>query len=78
MASIKEQKSGLQSDSLKMDDIQHPPSKSLVSVATYKTYLARGPKPPSRSTNPQNLFDDSNSEDKKWLQLAIKHFAKAR
>lgn len=28
--------------------------------------------------NPQNLFDDSNSKDKKWLELAIKHLAKAR
>ncbi len=31
----------------------------------------------SPTPNTQNLFDDSNSKDKKWLKLAIKHLAKA-
>ncbi len=32
----------------------------------------------SPTPNTQNLFDDSNSKDKKWLELAIKYFAKVR
>jgi hypothetical protein len=78
MASIKRQANGSRSDSLKTDDMQSPPSKSLVSVAKYKAYLAQGTKPLSRFANPQNLFDNSNSEDKKWLELTINHLAKVR
>lgn len=36
----------------------------------YSEYLAKGPLPPDEFRNPRNLFDDSNSIDKKWLKSA--------
>ncbi len=78
MASIKIPANNSRGASLEMDNIQQPPPKRSISVAKYKVYLALGAKPLSRSANPRNLFDDSNSEDKKWLELARRYLMKAR
>lgn len=37
----------------------------------YSEYLSREPKPTDGLSNPRNLFDDSNSEDQKWLKSAM-------
>ncbi len=44
---------------------------------SYKEYLDEGVRPESHYNNSNNLFDDSNSKDRKWLKLAMKHLDKA-
>lgn len=39
-------------------------------IDTYSEYLLAGPQPPDESSNPRNLFDDSNRIDNKWLKSA--------
>jgi hypothetical protein len=36
----------------------------------YRTYLASNDEPQDISSNPLNLFDDSNIEEKAWISLA--------
>jgi hypothetical protein len=36
----------------------------------YRAYLASNGEPEDASSNPLNLFDDSNIEEKAWISLA--------
>jgi hypothetical protein len=42
-------------------------------VDKYAQYLSEGDQPVGGMDNPRNLFDDSNSEDKKWLKITRKY-----
>lgn len=44
-------------------------------VDRYDEYLSRGKQVKESSSNPRNLFDDSNREDRNWLKIA-KEFLK--
>jgi hypothetical protein len=44
--------------------------------AKYKAFLANGAKPNDNFSNPRNLFDDSNKEDRKWLTIARRYLSK--
>lgn len=39
-------------------------------VDAYSEYLSNGPQPADESSNPRNLFDDSNKIDRIWLKRA--------
>ena len=42
----------------------------------YSEYLLEGPQPVVASSNPRNLFDDSNEEDRKWLKVALDNLSR--
>lgn len=44
-------------------------------VDLYAVYLSEGPQLAGNSSNPRNLFDDSNKKDGKWLKITRKHLS---
>jgi hypothetical protein len=44
----------------------------------YEDYLAHGARPKNHATNKRNLFDDSNSEDRKILKSVRMYLARSR
>jgi hypothetical protein len=44
----------------------------------YRTYLASNGEPEDASSNPLNLFDATNVEDKVWFSLAQMHIAQKK
>lgn len=42
----------------------------------YTKFLMSGPQPPDKSMNPNNLFDDTNKVDRKWLRSALRYLAR--
>ncbi len=47
-------------------------------VDNYKEYLSYGVQPNDHFNNPRNLFDDSNSEDRKWLKITKAYLSRSR
>jgi hypothetical protein len=46
-------------------------------IDRYEEYLSRGIKSKNSSSDPRNLFDDSNREDRNWLKIAKKFLRKS-
>jgi hypothetical protein len=44
----------------------------------YRTYLASNGEPEDASSNPLNLFDATNAEDRAWFRLAQMHMAQKK
>jgi hypothetical protein len=42
-------------------------------IDRYSEYLSRGAPPLDMLSNPRNFFDDSNTEDQKWLKITRKY-----
>lgn len=47
-------------------------------IDLYANYLSEGPQPADESSNPRNLFDDSNMIDRKWLKSARDYLKRLR
>ncbi|MGI9027409.1 MAG: hypothetical protein ACR2FM_01005 [Candidatus Saccharimonadales bacterium] len=48
------------------------------STKRYSKYLSQGDQPTDKRNNARNFFDDSNSEDKKWLKVTMEYLSRLR
>ena len=67
------------------NDVKHGRSDSLYpstheneQIDGYNEYLAHGDEPEDNSRNPRNLFDEVNSNDTEWLNIARMHLNRNR
>jgi len=60
---------GLQNKNLHANSIDSLTA-DLGPIGRYEEYLSRGKKTKVSSSNPRNLFDDSNRQDRNWLKIA--------